>query len=229
MNKVYQAQWLGLWTRSCLYAVWMYVLDLSCASPASLSPLKHHTMGKQWYSTQTIIPTEPASQSPTPLCWALSRDAKPQILMSFFFCLTRPGNEPPTSCMPGERSTTTMTILPGCGHREIFRKLTTIRCKRLGFFPWHHDHTRASWKAFVCHALVSIGLGCSCFALGTPQQSLRHSRMLCMAKTVEKSWMHIQLYLARYPVISSHGRFVTTIFVWWTDRRLMGEEGLWST
>ncbi len=27
----------------------------------------------------------------------------------------------------------------------------------------------------------------------------------------------------RYPVISSHGRFVTTIFVWRTDRRLMGE------
>ena len=28
----------------------------------------------------------------------------------------------------------------------------------------------------------------------------------------------------RYPVISSHGRFVTTIFVWRTDRRLMGKK-----
>ncbi len=80
-NKIYQAQWLGLWTRSCLYVMCMYWTRL-VRPPASLysaSPLKHHTTGKQWCPNPDPYPdSEPASQSLIPLCWEISRSAELQ-------------------------------------------------------------------------------------------------------------------------------------------------------
>ncbi len=115
-NKVYQAPWLGLWTKSCFLVVCMCWTRLAlvrhAASLYSASPLKHHTTGttgRQWYPNPDHYPdSEPASRSRNHLCWALSRAAEPQILTPFV--LTRPGIESPTSRMPGERSTIT---LPG--------------------------------------------------------------------------------------------------------------------
>ncbi len=87
-NKVYQAQWLGLWTKSCLYVVCMYWTHFVLVRPAanlySANPLKHHATGKQWCPNQDHYPdSEPANRSLTYLRWALSRAAEPQILTSY--------------------------------------------------------------------------------------------------------------------------------------------------
>ncbi len=78
-NKVYHAQWLGLWTRSCLYVMCMYWTRLvlvrpSAASLYSASPLKHHAAtGRQGCPNPDHYPeSESASRSLTPLCWAPS-------------------------------------------------------------------------------------------------------------------------------------------------------------
>ena len=101
-NKVYQAQWLGLWTRSCLYVVCMYWTRLVLVRPAaslySASPLKHHATGRQWCPNPDHYPdSEPASRSLTLLCWALSRAAEPQILTSFVW-RGRGSNHQPPAC-----------------------------------------------------------------------------------------------------------------------------------
>ncbi len=60
------------------------VLVRPAASLYSASPLKHHPMGKQWCpNSDHYSDSEPARQSLTLLCWALSRAAEPQILTSF--------------------------------------------------------------------------------------------------------------------------------------------------
>ncbi len=88
------------WTR--LVLVWL------AASLYSASPLKHHPTGKQWCpNPDHYSDSEPARRSLTLLCCALSRAAEPSNFN--VFCLTRPGIEPPTSRMPGERSTATLS------------------------------------------------------------------------------------------------------------------------
>ncbi len=82
------------WTR--LVLVW------PAASLYSACPLKHHARDKQWCPNRDHYPdSEPASRSLTLMCWALKQSSRT-------FCLIRPWIEPPTSCMPGKRSTTTL-------------------------------------------------------------------------------------------------------------------------
>ncbi len=135
-NKVYQAQWLGPWTRSCLYVVCMHwaslVLVRPTASLYSASPLKQGN--RQWWSNPDHYPNpEPASRSLTPSCRTLCRTEEPHIFN--VFCLMEPGIEPPTSRMPGERSTTT---LPGRGHYNV----------------WGFDH----WRTEIIHWLENVSL-----------------------------------------------------------------------
>ncbi len=90
VTSFYQDLWLGVWTRSCLHAMCMYwtrlVLVRPVASLYSASPLKHHVTGRQWYSNPDLYPdSKLASRSLTPLCWALSIGAEPQILKSFIW------------------------------------------------------------------------------------------------------------------------------------------------
>ncbi len=113
-NKVYQAQWFGLWTKSCVYMVYMYwtclVLVRPVASLYSASPLKHHATCMQWCPNPDHYP-DWAGQS---VSNSFMLSAKQSSRTSNFnvVCLTWPRIEPPTSCMPGEHSTTT---LPGRG------------------------------------------------------------------------------------------------------------------
>ncbi len=91
-NKVYQAQWFGLRTMSCLYVLtcmyWVrLVLVRLSTSLHSATPLKHHVTGRQWCPNPDHYPdTESTSRSLTPLCWALSRAAEPQIFRYFVWC-----------------------------------------------------------------------------------------------------------------------------------------------
>ncbi len=85
---MYQPQWLGQWTKSCLLVVCMWWTHLALVWPAaslySASPPKHHATGRQWCPNPDHYPDfEPASRALTPLCWALSTAAEPQILTSF--------------------------------------------------------------------------------------------------------------------------------------------------
>ncbi len=107
----------------CMY--WTRLLLVRpVASLYSASPLKHHPTGKQWCpNPDHYSDSDPARRSLTLLCWALSRVAEPQILTSFV--LTRPGIEPPTSRMPGERST---TILPGHGTLSMEPQVDHVWC-----------------------------------------------------------------------------------------------------
>ncbi len=89
-KNVYQAQWLGLWKRSCLYVMCMYWTSLVLVRPmASLyraSTLKHHVTGREWCPNPDHYPdSELASWSLTPLWWALSRAVEAQILTSFIW------------------------------------------------------------------------------------------------------------------------------------------------
>ncbi len=99
------------------------------ASLYSVSPLKHHPTGKQWCpNPDHYSDSEPARRSLTLLCRALSRASNFNV-----FCLTRPGIEPTTSRMQGERSTTTLT---GRGlndsktwpHKQSFIKRDSASC-----------------------------------------------------------------------------------------------------
>ncbi len=88
-NKVYQAQWLGLWTKSCWPVVCMCLTRLApvrrAASPYSASPPKRHATGRQLCPNSDHYPdSEPANRSLTPLCWAISRAAE-RIFFSLLF------------------------------------------------------------------------------------------------------------------------------------------------
>ncbi len=107
-NKVYQAQWLDLWTKSCLLLCMCWTrlaLVRPAASLYNASPLNHHATGRQWCSNPDHYPdSEQASRCLN----SFMLSAKQISRTSNFnvFCLTRPGIEPSTSRMPGERSTT---------------------------------------------------------------------------------------------------------------------------
>ncbi len=113
-NKVYQAQWLGLWTRSCLHVVFMYwthlVLVWPTANIYSASPVKHHATGRQKHPNQTIT-LAPSSQWVSN-SFMLSSKQRSRTSNFNVLYLMQPGIERPTSRMPGEPSTTT---LPGRG------------------------------------------------------------------------------------------------------------------
>ncbi len=99
----------------CMYWTRL-VLVRPAASLYSASPLKHHPTGKQW------CPNLAHYSDSEPARWFLTLFAliAKQISRTSNFnvcCLTRPGIEPPTSRIPGERSTTT---LPRCGTLHTF-------------------------------------------------------------------------------------------------------------
>ncbi len=72
----------------------------------------HSATGMQWYSNPDHYPdSEPAGLSLT--LNVLNANQKSRT-SNFTSCLMPPGIEPPTSCMPGECLTTTLT---GCGWR----------------------------------------------------------------------------------------------------------------
>ncbi len=80
----------------------MYWTRLVLVRPAdslySASPLNHHPTGKQWCpNPDHYSDSEPARQSLTPLCWALSRAAEPKILTSFVW-RGRGSNHQPSAC-----------------------------------------------------------------------------------------------------------------------------------
>ena len=78
-----------------------------------------------------------------------------------------------------------------------FPKLTTIHCKRHGFF---HDVTimHVLPKRYYFVSVSRIGLVGLLLVFGTqlPRPRSRLPRMLRMAKTVEESRMHVRLYFA---------------------------------
>ncbi len=94
---------IGLWTESC-HCVLVVCMCWTCialvrpaASLYSASPLKHHTTGRQWCLNPGHFPdTEPASRFLTPLRWALSRAAEPQILMFSVWRDRGSNHQPPT-------------------------------------------------------------------------------------------------------------------------------------
>ncbi len=84
----------------CMYWIRL-VLVRPVASLYSASPLKHHPTGKQWCpNPDHYSDSKPARPSLTRVLSAKqsSRTSNFNVL-----CLTRPGIEPPTSRMPGER------------------------------------------------------------------------------------------------------------------------------
>ncbi len=86
------------------------VLVRPAASLYSASPLKRHPKGKQWCpNPDHYSDSEPARRS---LSFVLSAKQSSRTSNFNVFCLMWPGIEPPTSRVPGERSTTT---LPGRG------------------------------------------------------------------------------------------------------------------
>ncbi len=92
----------------CKLLVCMYWTRLVLVRPAaslySTSPMKHHPTGKQWCpNPDHYSDSEPASNS-----FVLSVKQSSRTSNCNFFCLTRPGIEPPSCRMPGERSTTTL-------------------------------------------------------------------------------------------------------------------------
>ncbi len=94
----------GLWTRACLLVVCtsMCWTRLALVRPAAslyrASPLKHHATGRQWCPNPDHYPdSELVSGSVTTLCWALSRAAESQILMSFVW-RGRGSNHQPPAC-----------------------------------------------------------------------------------------------------------------------------------
>ncbi len=73
----------------------MYVLR-PAASLYSAIPLNHHATGRQWCPNPDHYPdSEKASRSLTPLCWALSRAAEPQIVTSFVWRGQGSNHQPP--------------------------------------------------------------------------------------------------------------------------------------
>ncbi len=175
-NKVYQAQCLGLWTKSCLLVVCTCWTRLALVRPAaslySATPLKHHATGGSGVPTQTIIltPNLPVVSN------SFMLSAKQSSTTSNFnvFCLSRPGIEPPTSRTTGERSTTT---LPGRGHDKWNQGLyitdTGITCTKYQLETvriWITPETAVCLHCVPVYAFSSAWLR---------QESYHHARVRC--------------------------------------------------
>ena len=162
-NKVYQAQWLGLWTRSCLYVVCMYWTRI-VQDPRPVFVVLAHWNTTPWVSSDVPIQTIILILSRpigvlTPLCWALSRAAEPQILTAFAW-RGRGSNHQPPACQANAQplhypaADPLQTMHPYYVGKEPLTDIHPGWPKKVKFMVSHlssYSRPECIWSTMCCH------------------------------------------------------------------------------